>query len=121
LLNKFSAIRFPTTIEEERMLADKIDDVFKGFGPKQSRNFLQMIGIPKYEIPIDSRVIDWLNKFGFPITLSSNALQDKGYYHFISDGIQQLCNKAQIFPCILDAAIFSSYDKEEWTEENSIF
>ena len=105
----------------ERKIADKIDDDFKGFGPKQSRNFLQALGLTRYEIPIDSRIINWLNKFGFPVTLTSEPLGDKGYYHFVLDGIQELCKKAAIYPCILDAAIFSSFDYEEWTEENVRF
>jgi hypothetical protein len=105
----------------EREIADYLDDLLKGFGPKQSRNFLQGLGLTKYEIPIDSRITNWLNDFGFPITLTSTPLQDKGYYHFVSDGIQSLCNQADIYPCILDAVIFSSFDDGEWTNENAIY
>lgn len=106
---------------EERKYADELADRFDGFGPKQSRNFLQSLGLTKYEIPIDSRITNWLNDFGFPVTLTSSALGDRGYYHFVSDGIQMLCDKANTFPCMLDAAIFSSFDNGEWTEENTIF
>ena len=106
---------------EERKLADRINDIFDGFGPKQSRNFLQSLGLTKYEIPIDSRITNWLNKFGFPVTLTSSPLGDKGYYHFVLDGIQELCIKAQIYPCLLDAAIFSSFNNDEWTEENIMY
>jgi hypothetical protein len=105
----------------ERELADFLNDWLKGFGPKQSRNFLQALGLTKYEIPIDSRITGWLNNFGFPVSLTSTPLSDKGYYHFVSDGIQELCIKAEIYPCELDAAIFSSYDNNEWTEENTTF
>jgi thermostable 8-oxoguanine DNA glycosylase len=104
--------------ENERKLADYLKLHLKGFGPKQSRNFLQSLGVTKYEIPIDSRIIKWLNKFGFPINLSSTLLSDNDYYHFVSDGIQELCEKAEIYPCVLDAVIFSSYDGDEWTAEN---
>jgi thermostable 8-oxoguanine DNA glycosylase len=107
--------------KQEREIADSIDDNFSGFGPKQSRNFLQALGLIKYEIPIDSRITSWLNTFGFPLTLSSNALQDKGYYHFVLDGIQELCERVGIYPCVLDAAIFSSFDNGQWTEENTIY
>lgn len=107
--------------QEERTIADNLANIFDGFGPKQSRNFLQALGLTKYEIPIDSRITNWLNDFGFPVTLKSLPLGDKGYYHFVSDGIQELCEKAKIYPCILDAAIFSSFDNEEWTYENTIF
>lgn len=110
-----------TTIESERTLADELDDAFKGFGPKQARNFLQTMGLTKFEIPIDSRITDWLNTFGFPVRLTSAALQDKGYYHFVSDGIQNLCNRANIYPCVFDAAIFSSFNDGEWTEENTMY
>ena len=105
----------------ERSIADNLANDFNGFGPKQSRNFLQALGLTKYEIPIDSRITTWLNDFGFPVTLTSSPLGDKGYYHFVSDGIQELCEKTEIYPCVLDAAIFSSFDNNEWTEENTIF
>lgn len=112
------------TIEDkywEQSLADTIQKQVKGCGPKQSRNFLQILGITKYEIPIDSRITGWLNKNNFPIHLVAGGLSDPHYYQFISDGIQHLCKQANIYPCLLDAAIFSSYDKGEWTEENSVF
>lgn len=118
LINSLSG---QATKETERAIADNLDDTFIGFGPKQARNFLQASGLTKFEIPIDSRITDWLNDFGFPVTLSSKPLQDKGYYHFVSDGIQLLCDNVGIYPCILDAAIFSSFDNNEWTEENSIY
>ncbi|RRQ48641.1 hypothetical protein DZC72_13215 [Maribacter algicola] len=105
----------------ERKVADNFAKYFDGFGPKQSRNFLQALGLTKYEIPIDSRITTWLNDFGFPIMLTSSPLGNNGYYHFVSDGIQKLCEKAEIYPCLLDAAIFSSFDNNEWTEENIIF
>jgi len=99
-----------STIEAERELADCIDQLFKGFGSKQARNFLQSLGLTKYEIPIDSQMINWLKEFDFPILVSATALQDKAFYHFVSDGIQLLCRKANIYPCVLDAAI--SYSTE---------
>jgi len=107
--------------EIEREIADIIATTLKGFGPKQARNFLQALGLTKFEIPIDSRITNWLNDFGFPVTLSPTALQDTGYYHFVSDGIQELCKRANIFPCILDAAIFSSFDNGQWNQENIVY
>ncbi|MBK7639890.1 MAG: hypothetical protein IPJ22_07560 [Bacteroidetes bacterium] len=107
--------------QEERKIADNLANDFDGFGPKQSRNFLQALGLTKYEIPIDSRITNWLNDFGFPVILTSSPLGDTGYYQFVSDGIQELCEKAKIYPCLLDAAIFSSFDNGEWTEDNTIF
>ena len=75
----------------------------------ESRLLLQTMGLTKYEIPVDSFVSEWLNDFGFPVRLSSNALQDRHFYHFVSEGIQLLCNKAGIYPCVLDAAIHEYY------------
>lgn len=121
ILNNILSVSEQSTKERERIIADNLNDTIIGFGPKQSRNFLQSLGLTKYEIPIVSRITDWLNDFGFPVTLKSTALQDKGYYHFVSDGIQILCDRAGIYPCILDAVIFSSFDNNEWTEENSIY
>lgn len=92
----------------EREIADFIDTRFKGFGAIESRVFLQYLGLTKYEIPIDTVVSDWLNDFGFPVKLSVTALQDRNYYHFISDGIQLLCKKANVYPCVLEAAIHSN-------------
>ena len=102
----------------ENETADYIDIHLQGFGPKQSRNFLQWLGLTRYEIPIDSRITKWLNKFGFPVVLSAGALGDKNYYQFVSDGIQQLCSASDIYPCILDAAIFASFDEDSWTIDN---
>ena len=94
----------------EAEAADFIDDNLKGFGPKQARNLLQGLGLTKYEIPIDSRITKWLNNFGFPVRLSSVSLADRDYYEFVSEGFRGLCGACDIYPCLLDAAIFSSYD-----------
>lgn len=100
----------PRTQKLEISTADFIDDNLKGFGPKQARNLLQGLGLTKYEIPIDSRITKWLNDFGFPVGLSAVALADRSYYGFVSQGFRTLCDACGIYPCLLDAAIFSSYD-----------
>jgi len=97
-------------LETETKAADFIDSRLKGFGPKQSRNLLQNLGLTKYEVPIDSRIVRWLNDFGFPVSLSATALSDLGYYKFVSEGFRELCNASDIYPCMLDAAIWSSFD-----------
>jgi thermostable 8-oxoguanine DNA glycosylase len=104
------------TIKTERKSAEIIIDNLKGFGPKQSRNLLQSLGLTKFEIPIDSRITKWLTAFGFPMKLSATALSDKNYYNFVLDGFQKICEACDIFPCVMDAAIFSSFD-EEWPED----
>lgn len=97
------------SVQDEREAADFIDTQFKGFGPKQSRNLLQWLGLTQYEIPLDSRITKWLNKHGFPVRLSAGALGDRNYYNFISEGIQELCRQSDVKPCVLDAAIFVSF------------
>jgi hypothetical protein len=50
--------------------------------------------------------------------LNAACLADRDYYEFVSDGINELCKACDILPCILDAAIFASYDKGRWTEDD---
>jgi hypothetical protein len=111
-------VRLTGTPRAEREAAEFLARKFKGLGPKQSRNLLQDTGLSRHEIPIDSRISRWLNKFGFPFKLSAAALSDPNYYNLVSDGFQKLCKAARIKPCVLDAAIFASYDGDSWTEEN---
>jgi len=92
----------------------------KGIGPKQSRNLWQALGLTRYEIPIDSRIIKWLNKNGFPFELSTSGLSDENYYRLLMDGIQKWCLESGVLPCVLDAAIFSSYDGE-WPENYELW
>ena len=82
---------------------------------------LQSLGLTRYEIPIDSRLTDWLNEFGFPVRLTATALGDENYYRFISDGIQVLCERSGVLPCIFDAAVFTAGDSVAWTDDNVIF
>lgn len=107
--------------EVEIEVAEHVQKHFLGFGPKQSRNVLQSLGLTRYEIPIDSRLTDWLNDFGFPVRLSAGALGDDNYYRFVSDGIQMLCQRSDVLPCIFDAVVFALRDSAEWTDENVIF
>ncbi|MGA9348998.1 MAG: hypothetical protein WBW48_09350 [Anaerolineae bacterium] len=114
-------LRLNQTVQSERKAVDFIDGHFKGFGPKQSRNLLQSLRLTKYEIPIDSRITKWLNDFGFPVRLSAQALSDRNYYNFVSEGFQRLCAQSGIYPCVLDAAIFASFDKGGWSEQNIVW
>lgn len=106
--------------ETERESAAVIIDHLKGFGPKQSRNLLQSLGLTRYEIPVDSRIIKWLNEFGFPLKLTSTALADREYFNLVLDGFQKICESCDIYPCVLDAAIFASFDVE-WPEDRLIW
>jgi hypothetical protein len=104
----------------ERNAARAVSTGMKGFGPKQSRNLWQSLGLTRYEIPIDSRITKWLNQHKFPLKLSASALSDSNYYEFIMDGIQMLCAESNIYPCVLDAAIFASFD-QEWSADSLIW
>jgi len=114
-------VRLNSTPDTERRAAEFVDQKLKGFGPKQSRNLLQGLGLSRYEIPVDSRITKWLNDFGFPVKLTANTLSDHNYYNFVSDGFQRLCEACDIMPCVLDAAIFSSFDGGRWTEDNVVW
>jgi hypothetical protein len=94
---------------------------FRGLGPKQSRNFLQSLGLTRFETPIDSRIIKWLNANGFPIRLSSVGLSDPEYYEFVSDGFRELANAAGVLPCVLDAAVFAAADGDGWNDVDVVF
>ena len=104
----------------ERKAAHFVIENLKGFGPKQSRNLWQALGLTRFEIPIDSRITKWLNNHNFPVRLSASGLSDSDYYNFIMDGIQKLCRASNTYPCILDAAIFASFDKE-WSEDKLVW
>jgi thermostable 8-oxoguanine DNA glycosylase len=114
-------LRKDQTVTTERAVADFIDDTFWGFGPKQSRNLLQIFGLTRYEIPIDSRVVKWMTDFGFSMPLSSDLLQNRSYYLFVEDAVHELCRAADVFPCVLDAAVFASFDEGGWTNENAVW
>ncbi|MXY66240.1 MAG: hypothetical protein F4206_13340 [Gammaproteobacteria bacterium] len=110
-LDRVNELSLPQCQRKERKVAGCIQESLKGFGPKQSRNLLQNLGLTRYEIPIDSRFNRWLNDEELiPIKLTGMALADKGCYEFVLDGIQKLCRDAEVYPCVLDAAVFSSFD-----------
>jgi hypothetical protein len=120
-MRELARLRRPVNQQVEQDVADFVDEEFVGFGPKQARNFLQALGLTRFEIPIDSRITKWLNRAGFPIHLNATGLSDPAYYQFVSAGVQELCKKSQIYPCIFDAAIFSSVDGDRWTDDNLVW
>jgi hypothetical protein len=129
-LQRLEAGLWPTTVhqinrlrncpprEVEVEVADFLDEQFVGLGPKQARNLLQGLGLTRFEIPIDSRITKWLNRTGFPVHLSAGALADISYYKFIMQGVHELCRRSGVYPCVLDAAVFASFDGEGWTDDN---
>ena len=105
----------------ERKVANYVQVLLRGFGPKQSRNLLQALGLTLYEIPIDTRVVNRLTSLGYPDKLSTISLSNQNKYEDALDGIQALCETINVIPCVLDAALFASYDDGKWTKENVIF
>jgi hypothetical protein len=99
---------------EEKRAADLLSNSLAGFGPKQSRNLWQWLGLTRYEIPLDRRITRWLNDI-FPFKISAPPLADSSYYDFVMQGVHLLCARAEVLPCVLDAAIFASYDRD-WAE-----
>lgn len=114
-----SELKNATNKEQERVCVERFmgnENGFHQFGPKQCRNFFQMLGLVKYEIPIDSRTIKWLNENKFPLKISGSALGDRKLYNFILDIIQEICDKIDIYPTLFDAAVFTSFDKTVSTD-----
>jgi hypothetical protein len=118
VLRRLNFLRPAALQPQELAAAEFLAEHLLGLGPKQSRNLLQGVGLTRFEVPIDSRFTKWLNKFGFPVRVSAAALSDSNYYRFVSQGIQQLCAAADVFPCVLDAAIFASFDHGHWRDDN---
>ncbi len=119
-LSVLERVRTEQTKEAERGAARFIADRFYLFGPKQSRNLLQLLGLARFEIPLDSRITKRLNEFGFPVHLKASLLSDSDYYEFVLDGVQTLCAACEEYPCVFDAALFASFDGGGWTKDNLV-
>ena len=59
--------------EADRRAAEILAKHLAGLRPQQSRNILQVLGLTRHEVPIDSRLTKWLNDFAFPLELSAVA------------------------------------------------
>lgn len=107
----------PAHRKTEEAAADYMNR-FLEFGPKQSRNFWQALGLTRYTFVLDSRILRWLRQHTQIKTglLTPQGLADNNYYRFVSDILLDLCNQAGVLPCMLDAAVFDSFDEDrEWT------
>jgi N-glycosylase/DNA lyase len=92
--------------EERRICGEVLQVGLKGIGNKQCRNWLQGVGLLRYEVPLDSRVLKFLKPMMKGIPLEQELLGTAAYYHFIEDAVQALCRKARILPCVVDAMMF---------------
>lgn len=100
----------PSDKKLERDAARLVDGLFSGFGPKQSRNFWQWLGLTRYEIPLDSRVAKWVNA-SLSFKMDVNNLAYANRYEAYLDRIQEACAAAGVLPCVLDAAAFNDENK----------
>jgi hypothetical protein len=97
----------------ERRSARFIDGILKGFGPKQARNLWQILGLTRYEIPIDSRLRGWINQ-NLSIHVEAHQLWRPTSYESVLDFLQAACIRAEkILPCVLDAVSFSTGEPKE--------
>lgn len=110
---RLELLRAPASKDDERSVANFLDAELLGLGPKQARNLLQELGLTRYEIPLDSRIAKWLRRIDFPVPVTAAALGDREYYCFVLDGFQRLCSAAKQFPCVVDGAIFASFDSTD--------
>jgi hypothetical protein len=94
--------------ELERETADWLDQTLKGFGPRQARHFLQLLGLARFEIPLDAALIRWLNQLGVSPALSAAAISQRGYYLLVQDGVRQLCAASHVWPCQLHAMVLAA-------------
>jgi hypothetical protein len=119
LLAQRAALPNPAQRIAEESAADYMNR-FLEFGPKQSRNFWQSLGLTRYTFVLDSRILRWLGRHLEiePGLLTAQGLGDKDYYCFISNILLDLCTQAGVLPCMLDAAMFDSFDNDvEWTAD----
>lgn len=94
----------------ERRAALYLARSFKGIGPKQSRNVLQALGLTRYEVPIDSRLMKWLDYHQI-FTTTKHSLVRNSYYDEVSREFQRMCQLLDVLPCLMDAAIFASLER----------
>jgi hypothetical protein len=93
----------------EREAARFADVRLEGFGPKQSRNLWQWLGLTRYETPLDSRVCDWINQ-NLSARVDTDNLSDSCYYETVMDYDIAVCSHASVLPCLWDAAAFDNSD-----------
>lgn len=117
LMEQLRSIHSHTTANKERAVIRYLRETqhagkhaFPGLGPKQARNFIQWLGLSRYEIPIDSRSLRKMRELGSTFNPGGSALSDEKVYGFVQDALQQVARKLDIYPCELDATIFASFE-----------
>jgi thermostable 8-oxoguanine DNA glycosylase len=113
LLEKLESLRARPSIVKERTVVEFLMfSSFPGLGPKQARNLVQRLGLSRYEIPLDSRILRKLKEFGANFVPGPSGLSDYSVYLFVQEGLQALAKELSIYPCVLDACIFASTDTQ---------
>ncbi len=120
LLSHLSILTQNTSTKKERSVVSYLlsEKKFPGLGQKQARNFIQWLGLSRYEIPLDSRTLKKLKEFGATFVPSGSALTDEAVYLFVQSGLQYIAKSLDIYPCELDACIFASFDIDDDTENS---
>jgi hypothetical protein len=98
-------------IQLERHAVEVARKNLDGIGPKQSRNLWICLGFTRFEIPIDSRVMEWFSKLSPPVEIDAKKIGQPKYYEKVQSEIQDMCQAANELPCLVDAAIFASLEK----------
>lgn len=112
LESQLETLKSHTSMVKERQVVSFLleEKNFPGLGPKQARNFIQWLGLSRYEVPLDSRILKKIKELGADFVPRSNALSDEVVYIFVQSGIQKIAELLNIYPCELDACIFASFD-----------
>lgn len=82
-----------------------------GIGPKQARNYWQWLGLTQWEIPLDRRVLEWIETMPdtpSAIEVAQDDLTDEKIYRTVMSWIQALSKEVGEPPCLVDAAVFIS-------------
>jgi len=117
LLKHLETLRtYPNVFKEKAVVNYLLGSKYPGLGQKQSRNFIQWLGVSRYEVPLDSRVLKKLKEFGASFVPSGASLTDEAVYLFVQDCLHQISRALDIYPCMLDACIFASFDITDETE-----
>lgn len=121
LVDRLSTLERNTTSKKEREVVNYLQsDGYPGLGQKQSRNFIQWLGLSRYEIPLDSRVLKRMREFGCNFVPKGSALTDETVYLFVQDCLHKVADALGLYPCELDACIFASFDNETEVDESEV-
>lgn len=110
-LREAQAGSWKSQINREVAAAVAVQPFYKGIGPKQGRNYWQWLGLSQYEIPLDSRILNWIESMPAThpaVEVEQNDLSDEQTYRRVMSWIQGLSKEAEILPCLLDIAVFLS-------------